>query len=441
MKFFPNALIKSSNSPIAKNMGWNVFGNITAKVIGPVLQIIIARMLMPEDYGVFGVAMALIAFFDVVKDLGLTQAIIVHQGDDDDISIQFTSQFVLSLIIYFIILAGAQFVASFYSDNIYNYIMPILGLTLFCNSFIDPFITYYMKAQNYKLIAIRQIIAPLLIGTVGLCMAYFEYGVYALVFGTLSGQIGVMIFLLYKAPVKIRFNWNYARFLELFILGKEIIVQKFSGFLVQQADSLVIGKKLESSNLGIYRMGQRLVNLLPTALVYQIQQVLFTDLARHSKDINYIERRYYQFVYIAGVLLALYIVSLYYLAPVLVPIILGNQWHSLIPVMQVISVGVVSGYICGLNNEISKILGFARIYSYYTIFRSVVTITGVCIAVNFSLKHVIVTWVAIGMIANVVNEILFYYCQSIVKIRLMKVVLYLSVWIWASVIIYQYCMS
>jgi len=226
--------------------------------------------------------------------------------------------------------------------------------------------------------------------------------------------------------------------LDLFVLGKEIIIQRLAGFLVLQADALIIGKEFIPHSLGLYRMGQKLVNLLPTAFVYQIQQVVFTDLAQSPNNKEYVNRRYYQFVFITGLILVLYILCFYYLVPIVVPIILGPQWDALIPVSKVFSVSIVTAYICSLNNEVSKILGFARIYTYYTTVRSIITIIGILIAANYSLKHVIITWVGIGMISNVINEVIFYSYQKVVRLSPIKVFLYLSVWCWAIFTISQY---
>ena len=87
-------------SQLFANIGWNVLGNMSAKAIGPIFSILVARLLMPSDYGVFGVAMACMVLLNLVKDMGISQAIIVNQEEDDWRSIQFTVQLFVAIILY-----------------------------------------------------------------------------------------------------------------------------------------------------------------------------------------------------------------------------------------------------------------------------------------------------------------------------------------------------
>lgn len=426
------------SSQILKHMGWNVFGNLSAKLVAPIFQIIVARLLVPADYGVFGVAMAIFAFFEIIKEAGLTQAIIVNQGGEKDIRLQFTVQVFLSIIFYILIIIITPYIASFYDIPELKKVMPILGVTLFLNSFIDPAMTYYLREQEFRIVAIRQMIAPIFGSLVSLYFASQGYGVYALVYGTVTGYFGVVVFFMYKKSFKYRLFWDYGSFLKLFNLAREIIIQKLSGYLVGQADSLVIGKYLSISDLGIYRMGQKLVNLLPLAIVFQIQQVVFSDLAKAQYNDSYYNRRYNQFIVYVGGLMLLYTMSVYFIAPIAVPLILGENWIEIIPILQIISASMVTGYLSGLNNEVSKLLGFARTYSVYAVIRSLITILSVVVAVQFSLQHLIVTWVVVSMSANVINEIIFYSSQTVIQVNKSKIIIYVFAWAWLSFSLYEY---
>lgn len=418
-------------------MSWNILGNLSGKLIGPVLQILIARLLKPEDYGIFAVVMAIMGLYDVVKELGLTQAIIVNQGEDNDISLQFTVQLFVGMTLYVLLLISTPFIADFYQNDEYYILLPLTGSLLFINVLADPLITYFLKIQNYRLLALRQMILPFVTGIVGLSFAYWGYGVYALIVSKLTGQITIVALLQWKSPVKLRFYWNSSQFRDLQLLGRQMIIQRFSGFLVNEADSLIIGKKLGSPLLGNYRVSQRFVNIFPSTIFTQIQQVLFTDLAQHKGDTQYLNRRYYQFVYGTGIFFITYTILVCLLSPILVPLVLGENWGEMVPILQILSTGLVTGWITGLNNDISRILGFAAAYSYYSVIRSMVTLGGVFWAAHYSLRNVVITWVIISMFANVVNDLLFYTCQKVIKFRIKKYLLIVAAWLWMAFIINQ----
>jgi O-antigen/teichoic acid export membrane protein len=427
---------EAKKSPFFTNVSWNILGNMSAKAIGPIFSILVARMLLPKDYGVFGVAMASMALLNLTKDLGVSQAIIVTQDDDDWRSIQFTIQLIWGSILYLFIFFLSPLIADYYQMPHLSNILRLLGLGLFIAAIEDPLFTYYLRKQNYRLLFFRQIIPSIAFGTSALTLAFLGAGVYALVVGTLISNLTTTIFLLITTKWKPRMYLPYKQFLNLFQLGKHIIFQKFCGFLVLQADALIVGKNLGPVNVGLYRMGGSLSQILPHTLIPQMQQVSFTDMARHKDNIAYLNRRYSQFVYCTGAIILPISFAIVFLFPHIIPYILGDKWADVIPVAQIISVSLPTGMMVGINNDLSKILGFSHIYSYFSSIRSITTVTAVLIASQYSLYAMIVTWVIAGIISNLTNDYLFFKHQNIITRKRGHILMLAIILLWAAFVLY-----
>jgi teichuronic acid exporter len=408
-------LLRSSS--VIQNFGWNIAGSIGTKVIGPIFSILVARILSPEAFGVFGVAVAFVAFFELFKDCGLSQTVIVDHQREDFLSLQFTVQFFLALLLYGLIFCAASPMGRFYKMPDLALATKLIGLTLFVSVIEDPLVTHYLKKNDYKLLFVRQFVPSVIFGIAALSCAWFGLGVYALVVAHLVGRFSILPFLFIKTDWMPRFHFKPDVFLRLLRTGKHIVFQQFCSFMVSQGDSLIVGKNLGAGILGVYRMGNGLASLIPNSFIAQVQQVVFTDLAKHKDDIGYLAARYYHFVYGMGLLsLGVSIVS-FIAAPFLVPLVLGPKWNQLVPVIQLFSVQFPFIPFVVLDVDIATIYGFRGIYSYYTFFRSTTTVAVLLWASTVSLKAVLVSWVILGIISPIVVTALFFKSQRMVSMR------------------------
>jgi teichuronic acid exporter len=427
-------LDRLSGSAFVHNVSWNILGNVGGKFLGPLFQVLIARLILPSEFGVFVIALVWIAAFEIIKDWGLTHAILVSRGGKAEISLQFTFQLLTALCFYLITIAGASPVANLFGQSDLSIILPLVGLTVFISAVVDPIVTACLVAQQYRQLAIRHLVIPIASGLVGLLLAYLGYGVYSLVFGLLSGHLAGLSTLVAGGYKNLGFSLDFALVRNLMLIGKHIVLQRFFGFLVGQADSLIVGRALGSQALGFYRMGNTMAFLLPATATTQIQQVIFTELSAKGNAEN-IRSRYNQFTGIIGIALLLYSVATYFSAPILVPLVLGEQWRSAIPLIQIFAVVVVPGFLTPLNVDLAKVLGFAHVYTHFALWRSIATVIALLWASQFSTVYVVITWVAVGLIASLVNDAIFYRKQDIVQLTGMKIGLVCTNWVWAAIVI------
>ena len=144
---------------ILTNLIWNIGGVVLSKAITPIFTIIIARYLTPESFGSFSLAFLIITSTDFVKDLGLTESIIVSRSKNiqEMINAQFTTQLAISLVVYLLIILLSPLLLAIFNDPVAIELLPILGLVLFIRSFNEPGLTGILKEENYKILFFRSL--------------------------------------------------------------------------------------------------------------------------------------------------------------------------------------------------------------------------------------------------------------------------------------------
>lgn len=408
-------LIKESK--LVKDIGWNVSGGLISKAIGPVFTILIARLLTPEDYGVFGITIATIALIELFKDVGLREAVIADHGKEDFISLQFTVQFWFAFFAYSIILIGSGWVSVFYNMPDLKQILPLVGLTIFFSVIEDPLVTNYLKESNYKLLFYRRIIPSVTFGVIALGFAFLGYGVFALVFGHLASRFLTMLFFLLKSDWRPKFLFKKKVFFHLFKTGKHLLFQRSFGYLALQADSLVVGKILGGFSLGLYRMSRRLTLLIPTNIMPQIEQVVFTDMAKNKNNSDYVRKRYYDFILISGSLLIILSLIIFWTAPLIIPLVLGEKWIQTIPMVRLFSLAFPFSALVILNQRISIIYNFSHVYTYFNIARGTITIAALYWASTIGINFAVFVWVIVAILFTIVNSTVFFLYQRNIKIN------------------------
>jgi lipopolysaccharide exporter len=427
-------LARLTGSSFAHNASWNILGSIGGKFLGPVFQVLIARLLLPADFGVFAIGLAWIAAFEIIKDWGLTHAILVRRGGKAEIVLQLTVQMLTALCFYLMTLAVTPLAADLFGIGDLRVVLPLVGLTVFISAVADPIITDYLMAQRYRQLALRQMTMPVASGGVGLLLAHFGCGIYSLVFGLLAGHLVGLISLIAGGHAGFGFSLDFSLMRNLMHIGKHIVLQRFFGFLVGQADSFIVGRALGPQALGLYRMGNILAFLLPSASVAQIQQVVFTEQSAR-KETDQLRARYNQFTVIAGSALMLYSMAAYVLAPMLVPLVLGEQWKDAVPLMQIFTAVVVSGFLTPLNVDLAKVLGFVHVYTHFALWRSLATVIALLWASQFTTVHVVITWIIVGFVSNLANDVIFHKMQNVVHLTTAKILLLSASWVWATIVI------
>src|SRR5690606_34702324 len=173
-----------------KGVIWTFAQQFSVQLINFGVQIILARLLMPEDFGLIAMLTVFINLGQMLMDGGMTTSLIRTKSPTQlDYSTVFVSNFIVSIGIYLLIFITAPFVASFYEQGVLQNILRVYALTFVIRSFVAVHVAKLTKEMNFKTQMKLQVPSTIIGAIVGVIMAYADYGVWSLVWMNLVQTI------------------------------------------------------------------------------------------------------------------------------------------------------------------------------------------------------------------------------------------------------------
>jgi PST family polysaccharide transporter len=324
--------------------------------------VVLTRLLSPADFGLVAAALVVIDFSFNFSQLGLGPALVQRSIlEPRHLSTAFFASTALGLLVGAIIWLTAPQIAQFFRmDQLVPVVralalsFPIAGVSIVSDSLLS-------RGLRFRLLANRDVFAyGLGYGVVGVALASFGWGVWALVWAQLTQTVVRTAILLRAAPPLLRPHPTWASFRELMDYGAGQSAARMGVILANQADNLVVGRWLGAVALGLYSRAFQLM-YVPTALLGDmLDKVLFPTLSQVQHDLRRLASAYLQGTGLlalltlpAGVVAAL-------LAPELVAVAFGPRWEALVPPFQVLSLGMMFRTNSRMSDSLSRATG--RVY-------------------------------------------------------------------------------
>jgi O-antigen/teichoic acid export membrane protein len=310
---------------------------IAIKAIQFVRTVILARLLFPDDFGLFGIAAVTIGFADTLFQSGLNSAIIREKGNvekylDSVWTVNIIRNTLLALIIFFCApLAGA-----FFNNEAIIPFVRVLALVTFIIGFENIGIVLLQKEMRFGRKILLDVSIIILEVVSVIFFAFVLRNAWALVFGSLANRIFAVVLSYVFLPYRPRFEWRGEFLRHLFSYGKWVWFMSIMGYFVAQGDNLIIGKMLTPADLGVYSLAFALA-LLPAVEVGRVVgNVLFPLFSKIQDDEELLRRA---FIRISRVIFAITLPAsfgLLALAPEIVANVYGERWLGMVPILSVL---------------------------------------------------------------------------------------------------------
>lgn len=264
---------------------WKFGEKIGVQAAQFVIQIVLARLLLPEDYGIVGLLTIFISILDVFIQQGFTTALIQKKDADDlDISSVFWANIGLSLMCYGLCYLIAPAVSAFYSEPRLTVIMRILTLNVIIGAFSAVQYAIMMKRLEFRKSFLRGIVSVIFQGIIGVLLAYKGLGVWALVYSKLTATLVGTVIICMTVACRIELRFSFKRIRVLFQYSSKVLGTNLLNTVFNNIHSLIIGRFYNSAELGYYQRGQQIPQYLMSAVDGSICDVLYPTLSIMQND-------------------------------------------------------------------------------------------------------------------------------------------------------------
>lgn len=277
--------MENKGNSIITNVIWKFAERILAQVISLIVSIVLARILLPEDYGAIAMVTVFITIANVFVTEGIPNSLIQKKNTDDfDYSSVFVFNLCLSIFLYFVIYISAPLISSFYNMDILTPVIRVMGLRIVVASFNSVQHAYVSKNMMFKKYFWSTLYGTLISGVLGIVMAYKGFGIWALVAQYMVNSTVDTIVLFFTVDWRPKMKCDINRLSYLIKFGWKMLFEGVTNTIVQQLQNLIIGKVYTSADLAYYTKGQQFPSLVVTNISSAIASVLFPAIANEQDN-------------------------------------------------------------------------------------------------------------------------------------------------------------
>ena len=374
--------MSSLKDKTVKGVIWSAVDRFSAQGIQFVFSILIARLLVPEDYGVVAMLGIFMAVSQTFIDSGFGAALIRKiDRTEEDFSTVFYFNIVVATLFYFALFFAAPAIANFYNTPLLESITKVVALNLIIGSLSGIHNAKLSIAIDFKSRAKISIVSTLLTGAVGLWMAYAGYGVWALVVQNLfsSAIRTVLLWVIVKWYPKLVFSWK--SFKELFSFGSKLLDSALLDTLYNNIYTLVIGKVFSSSTLGVYSKANALAQFPSSNITSVLQGVTFPVLSTIQNEDDRLADAYKRFLKIAAFVVFPLMIGLSAVADPFIRLVLTDKWEGAIYLLQIMCFWMMWYPIHAINLNILQVKGRSDYFLKLEIIKKIQGVIVLCITV------------------------------------------------------------
>lgn len=396
---------------------WSAVDRFASQGIQLVMSIVIARLLLPSDYGMVAMLSIFLAVAQTFVDSGFGMALVQKKDrTETDFSTAFYFNVAVGVLAYSLLFVSAPFIADFYHEAQLVKITRVIGLILVINS---TGVVQWAKLNislSFKKQAIASLTSVTTSGIVGIFMAYHGFGVWALVCQTLvNNMVNTLLFWILSRWFP---SWIFSKesFKALFSFGSKILFSSLLHTVYTNLYTLVIGKKFASAELGYFNRASTLAQFPSSNLSSVIVRAIYPIQCRMQDDDEQLKAHFMQYLRFACFIIFPISLGFCALAEPLVLLLLKDKWLPAVPFLQIMCVAYMWDPIMKMNVSILNAKGRSDYYFRAEIIKKITAVIILIATIPFGVK---VMCFGLILYAFADISIITFYTKKLLDLRLL----------------------
>lgn len=396
--------LEVSKDKVFTSLIWKLMERSGTQGIQFVVQIILARLLLPSDYGMIALVMIFILLANVLIQKGFNTSL-VQKKDADEVdfsSVLYLSLFASGLLIILLFFMS-PYIASFYREPRLVLILRVLSLTMFFGAFNSIQNAYVIKHMMFKKLFFSSLGAILISGLVGIVAALAGLGVWALVFQQLTNQLMITCILWFTVKWRPRLVFSLKAVKSLFSFGWKLLASSLLNELYVNLRTLIIGRVFSPTILGFYNRGQQFPHFIVTNIDGSIQAVMLPTLSAHQDDIERVRGMVRRSIVTSSFIMFPMMVGLAVVAEPLVKLLLTEKWLPAVPFLQLFCVQYAIMPIHTANLQAINALGRSDIFLKLEVIKKIIGVTIIFVTLPFGIYALAIGSVIGDLLGSFIN--------------------------------------
>lgn len=381
---------------------WGSIERFSMVGIQLIVTLFLARILIPEDFGLIGMIAVFIAVSQSFIDSGFGQALIQKENTTQiDFSTIFYFNFFISALFYSVLFFSAPFIADFYNQPKLINLTRVISIGIIINAIGIVPRTRLTKKLDFKTQTKIGLSSVLISGIAGVSGAFYGCGVWALVIQNVTQRFFSTVFLFKYSKWLPNLVFSKESFKELFGFGGKLLV---SGLIYQFFENLyliIIGKYFSVSSLGYYTQAKKLQELPAKTLTSIIQKVAFPVFSTIQNDDIRLRAAFSKGIKITGFFVFPSMILLAVIAEPLVIVLIKEKWLPAVPLIQILAIGGLFYPFQVLNLSVIKAKGRSDLFLKLEIIKNIFLLLIIIISINFGLLGLVIGRVLFSIISAI----------------------------------------
>lgn len=391
---------------------WNFIEQICRRGIGVLITLLLAKLLMPEDYGLIAMMSVFIELANSLMESGFKQALIrLQDATRIDFNTAFFCNIILGAFSYLALFFAAPFISVFYNEPRLVLLIRVSGLAVIVQSFQVVQIAILNRELNFKLQLKTFLPASVISGVIAIIMAYNGSGVWALIAQTLLAVLLATVFLWKKQDWRPRFEFNAQSASRMYSFGYKLFLSGMLNTVFVNLYVIVISKCFNSSIAGLYFFANRIRELVVTQLVSSIQTVTYPALAKMQDDNVRLKAGYRKVVAVTTFLLFPCMLSLVVLARPVFQVFLSDKWLPAVPFLQLMCLAAILIPLHSLNLNILNVKGRSDLFLWLEIIKRTTAVLILLASLKYGIYGILIGQILSSTIGYFPNS---YYSSKLI---------------------------
>ena len=394
---------------VRKGVKWLVFGNTGGQILQFAFGIVLARLLVPADFGMIVTIQIFTGFVAMFATGGMGQSLIrAKEATDEDFDAVFTLQLVVGIIVYCGFFVCAPWVASYLENPLYKDLLRVSALSFILRPFSFVRIAWLTRAMNFRKRATVDLTAGVLAGVFSVVMAAAGWGVWSLTLTGLFGALIASVFYFFATPLRIRLRIDRVIARRHAGYGFKITANDFLDYLRDEGVNLMLSKMAGPAFLGLFNKASSLSRMPNRLLMPSTGQSVFRALSKVQDDLDTTKYIFYRTITLLTVYVLPFLVGLWWVAEPFIRVVYGPKW---LPAAEPMMILVVGAAFRTINNPCGVLLAAQNRLVQEMVGQTlglILTVIACLVGLNFGMKGVAWAIVASNIFYATYNYALAY---------------------------------